>query len=114
MISKLLITFELAALLLIIADLAMSRKYKLAVLFIIPFFATYYYSTSVIKYFSGLGTDSYLELQSFDVNEAIGYLSTIQSVLVAQPVSYSARSYVILAFFLASVSYTHLTLPTKA
>ena len=102
MISKLLITFELAALLLIIADLAMSRKYKLAVLFIIPFFATYYYSTSVIKYFSGLGTDSYLELQSFDVNEAIGYLSTIQSVLVAQPVSYSARS----------VSYTHLTLPT--
>ena len=98
--TDVIITLELIGLLIVVVELAIRKKIIVASLLGVLFLAIYFYGQSVVNYLSGLGADSYLELLSFDNIEAIGFIKTLSSVIIADPIDYRVIHYLIFAALL--------------
>ena len=59
-------------------------------------FCSFWYGKNIVFYLSGLGTDSLLEIQSFDLIEALGFLKTLKVALLANHFHFSYKGYLLL------------------
>jgi glucan phosphoethanolaminetransferase (alkaline phosphatase superfamily) len=63
---------------------------------IVLLFCYFLYTNSILSYLSGLGADSFLEIQSFDVVEAFGFLKTLKVVIVPNRFDFGYKAYLLL------------------
>jgi glucan phosphoethanolaminetransferase (alkaline phosphatase superfamily) len=103
MVEKILIILNTLGFLLLAAELLLRKRPVLGCLLTALAFSSFWYGRAVVRYLSGLGTDSFLEVQSFDLVEALGFLKTLRSIL--RPDSwehFTYRGWLLLALSLAS------------